>query len=137
MFTKSIAAAFALAASFGFTQTAAAADEAAEAGTATVIVYRADEAVGTRSMRISVSANDNKFGKLSSDDVVVAAGPAGQYTLGTSMSGTQPLTLNLTAGNTYYVHAKLEMRGGRIEVTLEQVPEQVALGQQPELEGII
>jgi len=137
MFIKSIAAALGMAAAFGLTQTAAAADETAQAGAATVIVYRADEPVGTRSMRIAVSANANQFGKLSADDVIVAAGPAGEYTLGTSMSGTQPLTLDLKAGTTYYVHARLVMRGGRIEVDLEQVPEQVALGQQPVLEGVI
>ncbi|MBP6683203.1 MAG: hypothetical protein KA159_07790 [Halioglobus sp.] len=135
---KTIAAAFALVASFGFTQAVTAAEEqTAASDTATVIVYRADEAINTKGMRIGVSANEHKFGRLSADDVVVAAGPAGEYTLGTSMSGTQPLTLDLKPGATYYVHAQLKMRGGRIEVTLEQVPEQVALSHQPELEGAI
>lgn len=138
MSRKTIAAAFALVASFGLTQTATAAEEhTAASNTATVIVYRADEAISTKGMRIGVSANDHKFGRLSADDAVVAVGPAGEYTLGTSMSGTQPLTLDLKPGATYYVHAQLKMRGGRIDVSLEQVPEQVALSQQPELEGAI
>jgi hypothetical protein len=135
MFTKAIAAAFALAASLGFAQTTSATEHVT--APATVVVYRAEESVTTKRLNVDVTANNYALGKLKKDGVVVSEGPAGEYTLGTSMPGTEPLTLDLKPGATYYVHTKLEMRGGRIYVSLTEVAEQVARVQNPTLDGAI
>lgn len=135
MLNRTIAAALALVACLGFSQSPAAAEEIASP--ATVVIYRADESVKTSRLNLDISANSNNLGRLSRGDVVVARGPAGTYTLGSSIAGTEPLTLDLKPGATYYIHAGLELRGGRIHVSLQQVPEQVAKVQQPTLEGAI
>ena len=135
MFNKTIALVFALATAVGFTQSATAAE--ASAAPATVIVYRADESVKTRRLKLDISADNHNLGTLRANNVVVAEGAAGQYTLGTSMAGTEPLTLDLKPGATYYIHTDLKMRGSRIYVSLHEVSAQVARVQQPALEGAI
>lgn len=135
MLNKSIALAIALSVTFGFTQAVTASEDAA--APATVVIYRADEALNTKRLNLDVSADKHNLGKLTANDVVVAQGEAGTYTLGTSMKGTEELTLELKPGVTYYVHATLEMRGTRVYVALQQVEEQVARVQQPALEGVI
>ena len=89
----------------GFTQSATAAG--ASAAPATVIVYRADESVKTRRLRLDISADNHNLGTLRADNVVVAEGAAGQYTLGTSMAAPS-LTLDLKPGATYCIHADLK-----------------------------
>ena len=46
--------------------------------------------------------------------------------LGSSIPGTEALTLDLKSGATYYVHAKVKMGRNRVNVELAQVTEQVA-----------
>ncbi|MCP5130638.1 MAG: hypothetical protein H6985_13765 [Pseudomonadales bacterium] len=135
MFKTTFAIAFALVATLSFSQSVAAEQESA--ATATVVIYRADESAKTRRLGLDVHVNDSSLGRLTPDAVVVAAGPLGQYTLSTSMPGTEPLTLELKAGTTYYVHTKVKMRGTRVYVTLEPVEEQVAKLQQPALVAAI
>lgn len=135
MFTKSIALAFALAASLGFTHTTSATEDSAS--TATVVIYRADEKAKTRRLSMDVTADNHNLGRLKGNAVLVAEGAAGEYTLDTSMPGTEPLTLDLKPGATYYVHTKLKMRGSRVYVSMEEVTEQVAKVQNPSLDGAI
>ena len=135
MLTKFIAITFALTASLGFAPATSATEDSAS--TATVVIYRADEAAKTRRLSMNVTADNHNLGRLKASAVVVAEGPAGEYTLNTNMPGTQPLTLDLKPGATYYIHTKLKMRGSRVYVSMEEVAEQVARVQQPSLDGAI
>jgi hypothetical protein len=143
MFNKTIALAFSIAVAFGFAQSVTAQD--ATAAPATVVIYRADESVKTKRINVGViglpsnnsSSVDSNIGKLAANKLVSIQSPAGEYTLTTRVSGTEPLTLDLKPGATYYVHAKVAMRGSRISVDLQEVPGQVARVQQPALEGTI
>ncbi len=135
MFNKSIAIAITLAVAFGFTQAATAAEETA--APATVIIYRAGESVKTKRINLGITSDASKVGRLSVSKPVIAKSPAGEYTLGTSVPGTEPLTLDLKPGAIYYVHAQLTMRGGRAQVTLNEVAEQVALVHQPVIDATI
>jgi hypothetical protein len=135
MFNKSIAIAITLAVAFGFTQASSAAEETA--APATVIIYRADESVKTKRINVGITSDASQVGRLSANKRVIAQSPAGEYTLGTSVPGTEPLTLDLESGATYYVHAQLSMRGSRVQVTLNEVAEQVALVHQPALDAAI
>ena len=135
MFNKTIALAFSIAVACGFAQTASA--EAPTAAPATIIVYRADESVKTNSMSMKIFGASSSVGKLKANKVVVTESPAGTYTLGSSIPGTEALILDLKPGATYYVHAKVEMGRNRVNVELAQVTEQVARVQQPSLEGAI
>lgn len=135
MFNKTIALAFSIAVALGFAQTATA--EAVTAAPATIIIYRADESVKTKSMSMKIFGGSSNVGKLKANKLVVAESPAGIYTLGASIPGTEALTLDLKPGATYYVHAKVDMSRGRVTVDLAQVTEQVARVQQPSMDGAI
>jgi hypothetical protein len=135
MLNKTIALAFSLAVAFGIAQSASAVEETA--APATVIVYRADESVKTKRINVGIIGESNNVGRLSANKMVTAESPAGQYTLATSVPGSDALTLDLKPGATYYVHAKMAMRGSRVSVELQEVTAQVARVQQPALEAAI
>ena len=135
MLNKTIALAFSIAVTLGFAQTVTAGTVAD--APATIIIYRADESVKTKSMSMKIFGDSSSVGKLKANKVVVTESPAGAYTLGSSIPGTEALTLDLKPGATYYVHAKVEMGRNRVNVELSQVTEQVARVQQPSLEGAI
>jgi hypothetical protein len=135
MLNKTIALAFSLAVAFGIAQSASAVGETA--APATVIVYRADESVKTKRINVGIIGESSNVGRLSANKMVSAESPAGQYTLATSVPGSDALTLDLKPGATYYVHAKMAMRGSRVSVELQEVTAQVARVQQPALEAAI
>ena len=135
MLTKTLTAIISLSAALGFSQVASAAQEAVKP--ATVIIYRADESIKTSRLRPSIYANDSSLSRLDREEVMVLASAPGAYTLGSSMPGTEQLTLDLKPGATYYVHTQVELRGARVYVSMVEVEEQVARVQQPEIGAAI
>jgi hypothetical protein len=115
----------------GFSSVSMAAGESAEP--ATLIVYRADESVRTERLGLDVHMDEGSVGRLNADNAVVITQPAGQYTLATSIKGTEPLVIDLKPGQTHYVHSDVDMRGAHVKVTMTEVEEQVARIQQPTL----
>ena len=104
---------------------------------ATVVVYRAQELSKTERISLNVHVDDSSLGRLSGKDTLVVSGAAGQYTLGTSIAGTEPLVIDLKPGRTHYVKTELELRGTTVKVRLVEVEEQVAKVQSPALNGAI
>jgi len=135
MLHKTFALVLTLTATLGLSPLSAMAGESAKP--ATVVVYRADESVKSKRVKLDVFLDQRSMGRLSREASVEAEGAAGEYTLGTSIAGTEPLTLNLKPGETHYVHAQVKVRGNRVDVTLVEVEDQVAKLQQPALDGTI
>lgn len=119
----------------GFSSVSMAAGESAEP--ATLIVYRADESVRTERLGLDVHMDKGSVGRLKADNAVVITQPAGEYTLATSIKGTEPLVIDLKPGHTHYVHSDVEMRGSLVKVNMVEVEEQVARVQQPTLDEAI
>jgi hypothetical protein len=128
-----LTAAFAL--SFTVSQAVVASEDSLEQ--ATVIVYRAEESVKSRRIRMDVHVDSSSLGRIKSDDSLVVSGAPGQYTLGSSITGTEPLVIDLKPGSTHYVHMDVEVRGGGARVSFSEVEEQVAKVQQPLLDATI
>ena len=132
MFRKLVALSAVFMVSLGFSSISLSAEEGAD--TATVVVYRAEESHKTSRLGLDVHVGEGSLGRLKSEQTLVFTRPAGEYTLDTSMKGTQPLVLDLKAGQTYYVHTEMDMKGTLVYVQLKQVAEQVARVQQPSLD---
>jgi len=113
----------------GFSSVSMAVGESAEP--AKVIVYRADESFRTERLGLDVHMDKGSVGRLEADNAVVITQPAGQYTLATSIKGTEPLVIDLKPGHSYYVHSDVDMRGSLVKVKMTEVEEQVARVQQP------
>ena len=135
MLQKAFAFTAALALSFTGSQAVVASEDTLEQ--ATVVVYRAEESVKSRRIRMDVHVDSSSLGRIKSDDSLVVSGAPGQYTLGSSIAGTEPLVIDLKPGSTHYVHMDVEVRGGRAEVSFSEVEEQVAKVQQPLLDAAI
>ena len=135
MLHKVFALTAALAISFTGTQAVVASEERAEE--ATVVVYRAEESVKSRRIRMDVHVDDSSLGRIKSDDALAVSGAAGQYTLGSSIKGTEPLVIDLKPGSTHYIHMDVEVRGNTAVVSFREVEEQVAIVQQPSLSAAI
>ncbi len=137
MYQKVMAFAAALFTVFGLSQAAVAGQTETTAETATLVVYRADESIKTERLNLDVYMGQGSMGRLKADKAIVITRPAGEYDLGTSIRGTEGLSVDLKPGQTHYVHADLEMRGSRIKVKMVEVEEKVAKLQQPSLDGAI
>jgi hypothetical protein len=135
MLHKAFAFTAALALSFTGSQAVVASEDALEQ--ATVVVYRAEESVKSRRIRMDVHVDSSSAGRIKSDDSLVVAGAPGQYTLGSSITGTEPLVIDLQPGSTHYVHMDVQVRGGKALVSFNEVEEQVAKVQQPLLDAAI
>jgi len=135
MLHKVFALTAALAISFTGTQAVVASEERVEE--ATVVVYRAEESVQSSRIRMDVHVDDSSLGRIKSDDALVVSGAPGQYTLGSSITGTEPLVIDLKPGSTHYIHMDVEVRGGTAVVSFSEVEEQVAKVQQPTLSSVI
>lgn len=135
MLQKAFAFTAALALSFTGSQAVVASEDTLEQ--ATVVVYRAEESVKSRRIRMDVHVDSSSLGRIKSDDSLVVSGAPGQYTLGSSITGTEPLVIDLKPGSTHYVHMDVEVRGGKAEVSFSEVEEQVAKVQQPLLNAAI
>jgi hypothetical protein len=135
MFVRSIAATVALGAALAFNPVANAGEEAATP--ATIIVYRADESIKTSRLRPAIHVNGGNVSRLDREEVLVLERAPGQYTLDSSIPGTDAITLDLKPGATYYVHSELKMRGSQLQSTLVEVEEQVARVQQPDIGSAI
>ena len=135
MFRTAVAASALVIAAMGFSQVAAAEEQASD--TATIVVYRADENLKTGRLSLDVHVGEDSLGRLKSDDAVVISRPAGQYTLGTSMKGTEPLVIDLKPGSTHYIYTGMKMQGTRVLVEMSEVEEQVARVQQPSIDSAI
>ena len=131
MFRKILAMSASLVLVMGFSTASVAAD-GAEAP-AKVIVYRADESLKTDRLSMNLNVDSMTEGRLHAEKAVVITRPAGEYVLDTNIRGAKGLVMDLAPGQTYYVHAKMKMRGTSLRVALEEVEEQVALGQAPTL----
>ena len=107
------------------------------AAPAKLVIYRADESSKTRKIKFHAKVDGRKLGRLKYSDPVVAEVPAGKVSLGTSLPGTEPLQIKLQPGQTYYVHSKVKRIGHTVTPELVIVEEQVALTQQPAIEGTI
>jgi hypothetical protein len=135
MIHKLIALTAGLALALTFVASAAAAEDTVKP--ATVVIYRADELPATGRVKLDVHVDTGSLGRLSSEDVIVVEGAPGSYTLGSSIADTQPLILDLKAGQTHYVHTQMKMLGNRVYVQMVEVEEQTAKVQNPSLEDII
>jgi hypothetical protein len=131
MFRKIAALAAVVVVSLGFSQVSLAESESAE--NATIVVYRADESLKTKRLGMDLHIGQGSLGRLKSDDSMVITRPAGQYTLNSSLTGTESLVIDLKPGQTHYVYTDLKMRGTRVSVSFSEVEEQVAKVQQPSL----
>ena len=107
--------------------------EAASSEEATLVVYRVDESVKTGRVKMNIHVDEASMGRIKAEDGLVFSYPAGEYTLSSSIRGTKELVVTLAPGQTYYVHAQLEMRGSRVTVSFLEVEEQIARVQQPQL----
>ena len=132
MYNKVITFAAALAMALGFSQASVAGDE--EAGTATLVVYRADESVKTERLNLDLHMGKGSMGRLKAENAIVITRPAGEYALGTSIKGTDGIVIDLKPGQTHYVLTDMDLRGTRVKVKMVEVEEQVAKLQQPELD---
>ena len=135
MYNKVITFAAALAMALGFSQASVAGDE--EAGTATLVVYRADESVKTERLNLDLHMGKGSMGRLKAENAIVITRPAGEYALGTSIKGTDGIVIDLKPGQTHYVLTDMDLRGTRVKVKMVEVEEQVAKLQHPELDQAI
>ena len=119
----------------GFSQASVAGDE--EAGTATLVVYRADESVKTERLNLDLHVGRGSMGRLKAENAIVITRPAGEYALGTSIRGTEGIVIDLKPGQTHYVLTEMDLRGTRVKVKMVEVEEQVAKLQQPQLDQAI
>lgn len=117
------------------TQAALAGEQALEP--ARLVVYRAEEASKTRKLKLNVRLDKAQIGRLKYDQAITTSVSPGQYSLDTSLSGSNSLQLNLKAGQTYFVRSHVKMLGGKVTPVLELVEEQVALEQQPAVSSFI
>lgn len=104
---------------------------------AKVIFYRADESSKTRKIKFSANIDGRRLARLKYNNPVVTMVDAGEYTFSTSIRGSQSIEVDLQPGATYYVHTQLKRLGQTVTPTLVLVEEQVALTQQPAIEGAI
>ena len=135
MFRKLVTLSAVLMVSLGLSQVSFAGEESAE--TATIVVYRADESFKTKRLGLDVHMGDSSLGRLKAEQAIVVSRPAGEYTINTSINGSQALVLDLKAGETHYVHTQMQMQGTRVKVEMNEVEEQVAIVQQPSLDQAI
>lgn len=99
---------------------------ASAADAATLVVYRADADLRSRRLSFDVHLDQQDLGRIRRDTTLVIQQPPGAYTLNTSLPGENALPLTLQPGATYYVEASLSVRGSELQVTLQEVGEQVA-----------
>ena len=107
--------------------------EAASSEEATLVVYRVDESVKTGRVKMNIHVDEASVGRIKAEDGLVFSYPAGEYTLSSNIRGTKELVVTLAPGQTYYVHAQMEMRGSRVTVSFLEVEELIARVQQPQL----
>ena len=135
MFRKLVTLSAAIIVSLGFSQVSLAGEESAES--ATVVVYRADESFKTERLGLDVHMGEGSLGRLKAENAMVITRPAGEYVINTNINGSEPLVLDLKAGETHYVHTQMQMQGTRVKVEMNEVEEQVARVQQPSLDQAI
>jgi hypothetical protein len=93
---------------------------------ATLIVYRADDSIRSNRISMDVHAGAADLGRLRTDKSVVMTLPAGSYTVGSNIKGTEGTVVDLKPGQVHYVMADVEVRSNRVSVTMAEVDEQVA-----------
>lgn len=101
------------------------------------VVYRAGEATTTQRIKFHASLDNRSLGRLKYNTPVVAQVEPSIYELGTSLPGTEALTIDVKPGHTYYVYAGVKKMGKRVSPSLQVVEEQVAVAQKPAIEEII
>lgn len=122
---------------FGLTANAADQSEAAAAGEASLVVYRADESVRTQRLRIAVRVDGEQMGRLRSDDAIATSHPAGTYEISTGIHGAETIEIDLKPGMVHYVRIDPRERTQRLSVSVTEVEEQVAQVERPELNSAI
>jgi hypothetical protein len=93
---------------------------------ATIVVYRSDADLRSRRLAFDVRLDRQDMGRIRRDGALVIEHAPGEYELDTSLPGDEPVILTLHPGATYYVEAGLRVRGDLLEVSLQEVGEQVA-----------
>ena len=93
---------------------------------ATLVVYRSDADLRSRRLSFDVRLDQQNIGRVRRDNTLVVEFAPGSYILDTSLPGEDPITLDLQPGATYYVETGLRVRGDQLEITLQEVGEQVA-----------
>ena len=93
---------------------------------ATLVVYRSDADLRSRRLSFDVRLDKENIGRVHRDNTLVVEFAPGSYILDTSLPGEDPITLDLQPGATYYVETGLRVRGDQLEITLQEVGEQVA-----------
>ena len=104
---------------------------------AKIIIYRADESSKTRRVKFDARADGVKLGRMNYSTPLVAEVAPGALQLGTCVAGTESLEIRVQPGQTYYVHTQVKKLGHTLKPTLVLVEEQVALAQQPAIDGTI
>ena len=138
MLNKLIAAAAAITVSLLVSVSAqAGTSEPSAAEQARLVIYRADESSRTRKIRFNASIDGASLGRLSYKKPMVTLVNPGDVELSTSVRGTEELSLSLQPGQTYFVHVRVKKLGQTVTPELVLVEEQVALSQQPAIDGTI
>ncbi len=114
-----------------------AAEEAAIAATDTgkIVVYR-DESKSSVSFK--VFANETQLGRIKEGKAISADLAAGTYKITSNVKGSEPLVVELKAGQTLYVDGDLiEKRSGKYRTQFTTVSEQVAVTSLPAVNDLI
>jgi hypothetical protein len=100
---------------------------------AKIIVYRSDEGNNTKRLTLRLAINGDTVSRIKYKQAYVATVPPGQYTLNTTLGGTETLDVAVKPGQTRYVYLKVKASGFTVDTRLNEVEEQVAMLQQPSL----
>jgi hypothetical protein len=95
------------------------------AAPAKLVVYRADEMIRSEWLSVTVKLDGQQIARLHAEDAVVKTVPAGKHVLRGSVSGTEPLVLDLKPGQTHYVYSDVDIHGNDVKVQFAEVEEQV------------
>ena len=135
MLSRMLAGTLVVMGSLGFAQLASATETVDQE--ATIIVYRADKSFKADRVSMHMIMGGENLGRLNAGDSVVVTRPAGQYTLNSTIKGSEGIVIDLKPGQTHYIHTEMGVRGTQVKVKLAEVGEQVAREQAPEIGGAI
>lgn len=128
-----LSATLAIATSFG-SLVATASEESQQAS---LVVYRAGESVRTERVKLNVYLGSEEIGRLGKAQPLATAHEAGTYTVSTSVSGAEDLTIDLKPGKVHYVRLDVKPRGSSVKIEFVEVEEQVARVEYPSLSSAI
>lgn len=106
-------------------------EQHASLDTGLVLIYRPHD---QRSQRVLVNiAVESDHKRLASNNYVQFQLIQGEHTLSSNLRGSKALAIRVSAGQTSFVRAKMERRGGLYKTVLESVSNEVAVNELPKL----